>query len=191
MRTAKIERTTKETKILAKIDLDGSGKSEVDTGYHFLDHLLTALSRHSSIDMYIKAQGDLAHHTIEDIGICLGDAVNKALKDKKGIRRFGSVYVPMDEALVRVVVDLSGRPWHTIEFKFKRTQIEDVVTQDIYHFLVSFTYNAQINLHLTTIYGEDDHHIAEAAFKALALALKDAIRVDSIHAEVPSTKGVL
>ena len=190
-RTAKIERTTEETKILVKIGLDGTGKSEIDTEYKFMDHLLTALSKHSSIDMDIQAKGDLAHHIIEDIGICLGTAFNKALKDKKGIRRFGSAYVPMDEALVRAVLDLSGRPWHTIELKFKRTKVEDVVTQDIYHFLVSLTYNAQMNLHITTIYGEDDHHIAEAAFKALALALKDAVRLDDTQEEIPSTKGVL
>ena len=190
-RTSKIERITKETKIFVKIDLDGTGKSEIETGYQFMDHLLTALSKHSSIDIDIKAKGDLAHHIIEDIGICLGAALDKALKDKKGIRRFGSAYVPMDEALVRVVLDLSGRPWHTVELKFKRTQVEDVVTPDIYHFLVSLIYNAQMNLHITTIYGEDDHHIAEAAFKALALALKEAVRIDDSQAEIPSTKGVL
>ncbi|MFX1521463.1 MAG: imidazoleglycerol-phosphate dehydratase HisB [Promethearchaeota archaeon] len=191
MRVGKITRKTKETDISVKINLDGTGKSEIETGYQFMDHLLTALSKHSSIDMDITAKGDLAHHIIEDIGICLGEALNKALKDKKGIRRFGSAYVPMDEALVRTVLDLSGRPWHTVELKFKRTQVEDVVTQDIYHFLVSLTYNAQMNLHITSIYGEDDHHIAEAAFKALALALKDAVSFDKQQAEIPSTKGVL
>jgi imidazoleglycerol-phosphate dehydratase len=190
-RTAKVERTTKETQILVKINLDGTGKSELETGYQFMDHLLTSLSKHSSIDIDIKAKGDLAHHIIEDIGICLGQALDKALKDKKGIRRFGSAYVPMDEALVRAVLDLSGRPWHIVELKFKQAQVEDVMTQDIYHFLVSLIYNAQMNLHITKIYGEDDHHIAEAAFKALALALKDAIMFDNISSEIPSTKGVL
>lgn len=190
MRTAKMERKTKETDILVKIDLDGTGNSEIETGFHFLDHLLTSLSKHSAIDMKIKAKGDLAHHIIEDVGICVGAAFKKALKDKKGIQRFGSAYIPMDEALVRAVVDLGGRPWHTIHLKFKRPNIEDVTTQDIHHFLVSLTYNAQMNLHLSTMYGEDDHHIAEAAFKALALALKNAVRFDDSQ-EIPSTKGVL
>jgi imidazoleglycerol-phosphate dehydratase len=190
MRVGKVSRETKETDVSVKIDLDGSENSEIETGFLFLDHLLTSLSKHSTIDMKIKAKGDLAHHIIEDVGICVGAAFKKALKDKKGIRRFGSAYVPMDEALVRAVVDLSGRPWHNIELKFKRPQVEDVTTQDLYHFLVSFVYNAEMNLHVTTLYGEDDHHIAEAAFKALALALKNAVRFDDSK-EIPSTKGVL
>lgn len=191
MRVGKITRKTKETDISVKIELDGTGKSEIETEFKFLNHLLAALSKHSAIDMQIKAKGDLAHHIIEDVGICLGQALNKALKDKKGIKRFGSAYVPMDEALVRTVVDLGGRPWHNIELNFKSTKVEDIMAQDIYHFLVSLTYNAVINLHLTTLMGEDNHHIAEAAFKALALALKDAISFDDTQSEIPSTKGVL
>ncbi|WP_287585688.1 imidazoleglycerol-phosphate dehydratase HisB [Candidatus Borrarchaeum sp.] len=191
MRVGKITRKTKETDISVKIELDGMGKSEIDTEFHFLNHLLTALSKHSLIDMQITAKGDLAHHIIEDVGICLGQAFNKALKDKKGIKRFGSAYVPMDDALVRAVVDIGGRPWHNIELNFKSTKVEDVTAQDVYHFLVSFTYNAIMNLHLTTLTGDDNHHISEAAFKALALALKDAVRFDDIQSEIPSTKGVL
>lgn len=188
-RKADITRKTAETDISIKLNLDGSGKHEIDTGFKFFDHMLILLARHSVIDLKIKATGDLTHHIIEDIGISLGECFFKALGDKKGINRYGSAFIPMDDSLARCVIDFSGRYALVLDLKLNECNIEDVAVEDIKHFFNSFAENAKMNLHIHTIYGTDQHHIVEAVFKALARAINDAKRI--ISDKVPSTKGVL
>jgi imidazoleglycerol-phosphate dehydratase len=189
-RIVKSTRKTTETDIEISINLDGSGESNINTGIKFLDHMLVLLAKHSQIDIDIKAKGDLKHHLIEDIGILLGELFNSALGDKKGINRYGSAFIPMDETLARCVLDFSGRTALILDLKLnEECNIEDVAIEDIRHFLNSFSENAKMNLHLHVLYGEDQHHKVEAAFKALARAIKDAIQI--VGAEIPSTKGVL
>ncbi len=188
-RTAELKRKTTETDIFVKLNLDGKGKSEIDTGFKFIDHMLVLLSKHSRIDLEIKASGDLTHHIIEDIGISLGQCLFKALGDKKGINRYGSALIPMDESLARCVIDFCGRKALIIDLKLNECNIEDVAVEDILHFFNSFSENVKMNLHLHILYGEDQHHKVEAAFKALARAIKEAIKI--IGSEIPSTKGVL
>ena len=183
-------RKTAETNILIELNLDGAGKPEVDTGFKFIDHMLNLLAKHSGINLKVKASGDLTHHIIEDIGILLGECFFSALGDKKGINRYGWTLIPMDDSLARCVIDFSGRKALVIDLNLnEECNIEDVAVEDIKHFFNSFAENAKMNLHLHVLYGEDQHHKVEAAFKALARAIKEAIQI--ISNEIPSTKGVL
>ena len=194
-RQATIERSTKETRIKATIDLDGTGAYDVTTGVGFLDHMLEQLSRHSLIDITLKAKGDLHidfHHTTEDSGIVLGQAVAKALGDKQGITRYASAYLPMDETLTRVAVDVSGRPHLVWKVNFSRPKLGDMDTELFREWFQAFAQNAGITLHVENLYGENNHHIAETCFKGLARALREAVAVDPRQGgRVPSTKGTL
>ena len=192
MRRAELERKTAETEISVVLDLDGSGSGEAATGLGFLDHMLTTLAKHSGMDLTVRASGDVGiddHHTVEDCAIVLGRALDDALGDRSGITRFGYAYAPLDESLSRAVVDLSGRPWPEVSIGFNRSSIGDVATENIVHFFRSFAIEGRMALHVDTIRGDNDHHMAESAFKALALALRQAVtpRDDG----VPSTKGSL
>jgi len=192
-RTATVTRTTRETDITVTVNLDGSGKAEIATSLRFLDHLFDALTRHSRMDVTIACTGDLDiddHHTAEDCALALGQAFDEALGDKAGIRRFGEGHAPLDEALARAVIDLSGRPYAYVDLGLRREKVGDIATEMIGHALQSFAMAAKMTLHVELIRGQNDHHRAEAAFKALALALRMAI-ADAGHGEVPSTKGVL
>jgi len=194
-RQATIERSTKETKIKATVDLDGTGAYDIATGVGFLDHMLEQLARHSLIDITLKAKGDLHidfHHTTEDCGIVLGQAVAKALADKQGIARYASAYLPMDETLTRVAVDVSGRPHLVWKVQFSRPKLGDMDTELFREFFQAFAQNAGITLHVETLHGENNHHIAETCFKGLARALRQAVAIDPRQAgRVPSTKGTL
>ncbi len=193
MRKAKVKRKTKETDIEVAIDLDGKGASQIATGIGFLDHMLDLLARHSRIDIVVNAKGDLQiddHHTAEDVGIALGQAVKQALGDMKGITRYADAHVPMDEALTRVAIDISGRPFLVFKAKFGRHKIGTFDTELINEWFQAFAMNAGITLHVETLYGSNDHHIAESCFKGLARALRTAIAIDArAKREVPSTKG--
>ena len=191
-RIAKINRKTNETDISLEINLDGLGKYEIDTGVGFLDHMLTHLSKHGKIDMTVKAKGDLnvdAHHTGEDIGICLGQALSEALGDKKGITRYGNSSVPMEDALANVTVDLSGRPSCVYNVEYRTTKIGDFDIECLEEMLRSFSNTARFNLHINVLYGTNSHHIAEAIFKGLGQALGAAVKVTGT--DIPSTKGIL
>ena len=194
-RQATIERSTKETKIKATVDLDGTGAYDVATGIGFLDHMLEQLARHSLIDITLKAKGDLHidfHHTTEDSGIVLGQAVAKALGEKQGITRYAGVHLPMDETLTRVAVDVSGRPYLIWKVAFPTPKIGDMDTELFREWFQAFAQNAGITLHIETLYGDNSHHIAETCFKGLARALRAAIAIDPRQAgRVPSTKGTL
>ena len=193
LRTARVERRTGETEIRLSLDLDGTGRAEVQTGLGFLDHMLTALAKHGRLDLAQACDGDLEvddHHTAEDCALALGMALDRALGDRRGIRRFGHAYAPLDEALARVVVDLSGRPSAQVELGFRRERIGEIATENLAHVFVSLATTARMTLHVDVLRGSNDHHRAEAAFKALALALREAVALDG-SAEVPSTKGVL
>lgn len=192
-RTAIIERETTETRIELALALDGTGRADVDTGLGFLDHMLTALARHARFDLELRCEGDLGvddHHTCEDVALALGRALADALGERRGIRRFGYAYAPLDEALARAVVDLSGRPAPVIDLGFRREAIGPVATENLTHVFQSLATTARMALHLDVLRGDNDHHRAEAAFKALALALRQATALDD-HGEVPSTKGSL
>jgi imidazoleglycerol-phosphate dehydratase len=195
MRTGAVKRKTKETDIEVAVDLDGTGASAVATGIGFLDHMLDLLARHSRIDIRVKALGDLhidQHHTTEDTGIALGQAVRQALGDMKGITRYSDVHVPMDEALTRVAIDISGRPFLVFRVAFGRDKVGAFDTELVREWFQAFAMNAGITLHVETLYGANDHHIAESCFKALARALRGAVAIDARAAgEVPSTKGLL
>ncbi|GLQ16867.1 imidazoleglycerol-phosphate dehydratase HisB [Maritalea porphyrae] len=195
MRQAKLTRKTNETDISVSVDLDGTGKSNINTGVGFLDHMLDQVARHGMIDIDIKANGDLhidAHHTTEDVGIALGQAIKEALGDKKGIRRYASCDLPMDEALSRAALDISGRPFLVWRVEFKRDKVGDFDTELFQEWFQAFAMNAGITLHVENVYGDNAHHIAESCFKALARALRDAIEIDPRNADrIPSTKGVL
>lgn len=192
MREARVERKTTEVDIVVELNVDGRGKGNVKTSIKFLDHLLTTLAKHSLFDLTVEAKGELKHHVCEDVALALGEALNRALADKKGIRRFGSAFVPMDDSLARAVVDLGGRPYSNLDLKLGRTKIEDMKTEDIEHFLVSFAQASKLSLHLAVLYGTNEHHKIEAAIKALAVALKEAVTMEPRMAgEVPSAKGAL
>ena len=192
-RKASVKRTTKETDIEVAVDLDGKGVSNVSTGIGFFDHMLDLLARHSRIDITVKAKGDLHidhHHTTEDVGIALGQAVKKALGDMKGITRYADVHVPMDEALTRVAIDVSGRPFLVFKAEFGRDKVGAFDTELVQEWFQAFAMNAGITLHVEMLYGSNDHHIAESCFKGLARALRAAFAIDPRAAgEVPSTKG--
>jgi imidazoleglycerol-phosphate dehydratase len=194
MRKAEVTRNTKETQIRAGINLDGNGTATLATGVPFLDHMLDQVARHGVFDLEISAQGDLhidAHHTVEDIGITLGQAFSQALGDKQGIRRYGHAYVPLDEALSRVVVDLSGRPGLTFKIDFVRARIGEFDVDLVHEFFQGFTNHAQITLHVDNLKGDNAHHQAETAFKAFGRALRMAVEHDPRVQGVPSTKGSL
>jgi len=195
MRKGSVKRTTKETDIEVAIDLDGTGAASISTGIGFLDHMLDLLARHSRIDITVKAKGDLhidQHHTTEDVGISLGQAVKQALGDMKGITRYADVHVPMDEALTRVAIDISGRPFLVFKAQFTRPKVGTFDTELVNEWFQAFAMNAGITLHVETLYGSNDHHISESCFKALARALRAAVAIDArAKDEVPSTKGTL
>ncbi|AXK82394.1 imidazoleglycerol-phosphate dehydratase HisB [Pseudolabrys taiwanensis] len=195
MRKGAVKRKTKETDIDVAIDLDGTGCSQIATGIGFLDHMLDLLARHSRIDMTIKAVGDLhidQHHTTEDVGIALGQAVKQALGDMKGITRYADVHLPMDETLSRVALDISGRPFLVFKATFGREKVGNFDTELVREWFQAFAMNAGITLHVETLYGANDHHIAESCFKGLARALRAAVAIDPrAKDEVPSTKGSL
>ncbi|KCZ71440.1 imidazoleglycerol-phosphate dehydratase [Candidatus Methanoperedens nitroreducens] len=191
MRESKATRKTNETDIEVKISLDGSGNTDINTGIAFFDHMLNSFSKHGSFDLVVKARGDLGvddHHTIEDVGITLGDAIRKALGDKKGIERFGEARIPMDESLASAVIDISGRSFLVFNGVFNNQKIGNFNPQNTRHFFESLTSNAGINAHLN-VEGDNDHHKTEALFKAFGIALKRAVRLGGLG--VPSTKGVL
>jgi imidazoleglycerol-phosphate dehydratase len=192
MREAKVERKTTEVDIVVQLNVDGKGEGKVETGIKFLNHLLITLAKHSLFDLTIKASGELKHHVSEDVALTLGEALQKAIAEKKGIKRFGSAYVPMDDSLARAAVDLGGRAYSSLELKISQPQIEDLKTEDIEHFFHSFAQASKSNLHLTVLYGSNDHHKIEAAVKSLALALGRAVTLEArIRDQVPSAKGVL
>ena len=197
-RTARVERTTKESRVVVELDLDGSGENDVVTGVPFYDHMLAALARHSLIDLAVSAEGDLAvdaHHTVEDVAIVLGQALREALGDKSGIRRFGDALVPLDEALVQVAVDVAGRPYcvHTGEPAGQEYALigGHYVGSLTRHVMETLAFHAQIALHVRVLSGRDPHHVVEAQFKAVARALRDAVALDPREGGVPSTKGSL
>ena len=192
-RSATLTRQTTETDITATVVLDGQGERSIRTGIGFLDHMLTALSKHSGIDIMLRCTGDLdvdGHHTSEDCALVLGNAMSQALENRTGIRRFGSAYVPMDEALVRAVIDLSGRPYAVVNLGLKRERIGEMATENITHVFQSLAVSLGASLHVDCLRGQNDHHRSEAAFKALALALRQAVSLSG-GSDVPSTKGVL
>jgi imidazoleglycerol-phosphate dehydratase len=195
MRKAAVKRATKETDVEVGIDLDGAGVSQIATGIGFLDHMLDLLARHSRIDIAVKATGDLHidhHHTTEDVGIALGQAVKQALGEMKGITRYADLHMPMDEALTRVALDISGRPFLVFRVEFGRDKVGSFDTELVQEWFQAFAMNAGVTLHVETLYGGNDHHIAESCFKGLARALRAAVAIDARAAgEVPSTKGKL
>jgi imidazoleglycerol-phosphate dehydratase len=195
MREGKIVRSTKETEVAVKVNLDGSGRAEIATGIGFLDHMLDLLARHSRMDLAVKAKGDLQidqHHTTEDVGIVLGQALKQALGDMRGITRYADVHVPMDETLTRVAIDISGRAVLVFRVEFPRDKIGDFDVDLVREFFQAFAANAGLTLHVETLYGDNAHHIAESCFKALARALRAAAAVDpAAKNEIPSTKGSL
>ncbi len=193
-RSTELSRKTAETDIWLKLDIDGSGRSLIDTGIGFLDHMLTLFSKHGLLDLEVKASGDLnvdAHHTVEDIGIVLGQAVKNALGDKKSIKRYGMSCVPMDEALAAVTVDIGGRPYLVFNVKYTNEYVGDMETELVEEFFRAVSVNAGMNIHINVMYGNNNHHITEAVFKAFARALDEAATVDSRIEGVMSTKGIL
>jgi len=195
MRKAKVERNTKETQISATVNLDGVGKSNIDTGIGFLDHMVEQISRHGLIDIDLKAKGDLHiddHHTTEDSGYVLGEAIAKALGERKGINRYGNAHIPMDETLTRVVIDLSGRAYLVWKASFTQKRLGEMDTELFKEWFQAFAQAIGANIHVENLYGTNNHHIIESCYKGLARSLRDAIRIEPrIIEQVPSTKGVL
>lgn len=195
MRTAIVERKTRETEIFVSVDLDGSGEYDIDTGLGFLDHMLEAFSKHSLIDLKVRCEGDLeidGHHTTEDTGIVIGQAIAKALDETTGFTRFGASEIPMDETCTRVALDLSGRPYLIWKVDFRTETVGEMDTQLFKEWFQAVAQSAGITLHVETLYGENSHHIAESCFKAFARALRQALEIDPRRADdVPSTKGIL
>ena len=193
-RTSKIVRETKETKIDISVDLDGTGKSEIKTNVGFFDHMLTALAHHSGLDLIVNAVGDLHvddHHLVEDIGLCLGQALKEALGEKRGITRYGSAYIPMDEALARVVIDFSGRPYFVWSCELSLNQVGTMQAESVPEFFRALSTTAGMTLHMDLIRGDNLHHSLEAFFKAFARALSQAVQITENSDEIPSTKGIL
>jgi imidazoleglycerol-phosphate dehydratase len=193
-RAADIERSTKETRIRLNLALDGTGTAEIATGIGFLDHMLELLARHARLNLSVNADGDLqtgAHHTTEDVGICLGQALDRALGDRRGVMRYGDAMVPMDEALAASALDLSGRPFCAFDSRIEHTTIAGFETELVEEFFRAISNNARLTLHLQVLEGSNAHHKIEACFKAFARALREAVSVDGSEAGVPSTKGVL
>ena len=194
-RVSLVHRKTNETDIRVKINLDGTGKNSITTGVPFFDHMIQQLSKHSLIDIDIKCKGDVeidAHHTMEDVGWALGKAVNKALGNKKGIKRYSFMYLPMDECLTRCCIDISGRPWLIWNVYLPNVTIKDIETEIFREFFQSFSQSAEITIHIENIYGQNTHHIIESCFKSMAISLRNAINLDLKNLDnVPSTKGTL
>jgi imidazoleglycerol-phosphate dehydratase len=191
MRADEVYRKTRETEVHVKVNLDSEGKADVDTGVSFLDHLITSLATHSLIDITAKVKGDLKHHAVEDLAICLGEALSKALGNREGINRFGYAAVPMDCSLAFSAVDLVKRPYSRIDLKLRGKKVEDMPSEDIYHFLETLATSLSANIHVWVEYGNNDHHKAEATVKALALSLKQAVALDPRRKGIPSSKGVI
>ncbi len=196
MRSATIERNTKETTISVTVDLDGAGRSDISTGVGFFDHMLDQIARHAPLDLTVLAKGDLhidGHHTIEDVGIAIGQAVDRALGDRRGISRYGDAHVPLDEALTRVVVDVSGRPFLVYDVKFPAQRIGEFDTELMREFFQAFAVHARVGLHIESLRGVNSHHIAESSFKCFARAFGKAVTIDPrrSQSEAPSTKGTL
>ncbi len=206
LREAEVSRKTKETDIRVNVQLEGNGNIKADTSIKFLDHIITSFATHSLIDIQIEATGDLIHHTAEDVALALGEAINKALGDRKGIKRFGFAMVPMDDALsysaidlvknledavAYSAVDLVKRPFQVADLKIDKEGIEDMAAEDIYHFIQSFSQSLQANIHVIVKYGNNDHHKVESAIKCIALAIRNAISTDSNRTGTPSSKGVM
>ena len=193
-RKAEVKRKTKETEISLKIDLEGSGKHSIHTGIPFFDHMLSLLAYHSSMDLSLKARGDIdvdAHHTVEDVGLCLGDGIRKALGEVRGIQRYGMALIPMDEALGSVALDLSMRPWLVFHMKLKRSRIGTFDLELVEEFFKALCNHGSMTLHINLLYGRNSHHMVEAVFKGFGRALGQAVSLDSRSASVPSTKGIL
>ncbi len=191
MRTEEVYRKTKETEVKVKVNLDGEGKADADTGVPFLDHMITSLATHSLMDIAAEVTGDLRHHTVEDLALGLGEALNKALGTRDGIARFGYAAAPMDCSLAFAAVDLVKRPYFKIDLKLRGKKVEDMPTEDINHFFESLATSLCANVHVFVQYGSNDHHKAEAAVKALALSLRQAVAIDPRRKGVPSSKGVI
>lgn len=193
-RIAKITRKTTETDIALKLELDGKGKSEIDTGIKFLDHMLILMTKHGQMDINIKCKGDLEvdnHHTVEDLGIVLGKAIKKALGDKKGIKRYSTTFTPMDEALSVISLDISGRSFFKFNVELSREYVGDFETETLKEFFIALTNNSDVTLHINLQYGENNHHIIESIFKGFGRALKEAVTIDENIEGVMSTKGIL
>jgi len=191
MRKSKVSRKTRETQVVIEVNLDSEGRADIRTGVAFLDHLITSLATHSLIDITARVKGDLRHHVVEDVAICLGETLKKALDDRKGISRFGSAAVPMDCSLAFSAIDLAKRAYAKIDLKLRGKKIEDMPSEDIHHFLETLASSLQANIHVWIQYGNNDHHKAEAAFKALAISLKQAVATEPRRRGVPSSKGVI
>jgi imidazoleglycerol-phosphate dehydratase len=193
-RKAEVQRKTKETAVLLKLDLDGKGEHSILTGIPFFDHMLSLLAYHSRLDLSLKARGDIAvdaHHTVEDVGICLGDGIRKALGDAKGIRRYGMTMIPMDETLVSVALDFSMRPWLVFQVRLRKSKIGTFDTELVEEFFKALSNHARMTLHMNLLYGKNSHHMVEAVFKGFGRALREAVSLDPQSSRVPSTKGVL
>ncbi len=193
-RKAEVKRKTKETEVSLTLDLDGSGRHSMNTGIPFFDHMLSLLAYHSSMDLVLKAKGDIgvdAHHTVEDVGICLGQGIRKALGDAKGIQRYGMAIIPMDETLVSVAIDFSMRPILVFHMKMRRGKIGTFDLELVEEFFKAFSNHSKITLHINLLYGRNSHHMVEAVFKGMGRALKEAVSIDERSLGVPSTKGIL
>ena len=193
-RKAEVNRKTKETEIVLKLDLDGSGKHSIKTSIPFFDHMLSLLAYHSGIDLLLKAKGDIhvdPHHTVEDVGICLGDGISKAMGETRGIQRYGMAIVPMDETLVSVALDLSMRPCLVFHLKLRRSKIGTFDPELVEEFFRAFCNHARITLHINLLYGRNSHHMVEAVFKGVGRALRGAVSLDERAFQIPSTKGIL
>ena len=193
-RKAEVKRKTKETEVVLKLDLDGSGRHSIDTGIPFFDHMLSLMAYHSNVDLTLKAKGDIgvdAHHTVEDVGICLGEGIRKALGDAKGIRRYGMAIIPMDETLVSVAMDFSMRPCLVFHMKLRRSRIGTFDLELVEEFLRALCNHSKITLHINLLYGKNSHHMVEAVFKGIGRALRDAVSIDERSSGIPSTKGIL
>jgi len=193
-RKAEVQRKTKETAVVLKLDLDGKGEHSILTGIPFFDHMLSLLAYHSRLDLSLKAKGDIAvdaHHTVEDVGICLGDGIRKALGEAKGIRRYGMAMIPMDETLVSVALDFSMRPWLVFQVKLRKSKIGTFDTELVEEFFKALCSHARMTLHINLLYGKNSHHMVEAVFKGFGRALREAVSLDPRSSRVPSTKGVL
>lgn len=193
-RKAEVRRKTKETEVRLRVDLDGSGRHAIKTGIPFFDHMMSLLAYHGCVDLSLKAKGDIvvdAHHTVEDVGICLGDALRKALGEAKGIRRYGMTLLPMDETLVSVALDFSMRPWLVFHMKLKRARIGTFDLELVEEFFKAFCNHGRMTLHVNLLYGKNSHHMVEAVFKGVGKALREAVSLDPRNSQVPSTKGSL
>ena len=194
LRKAEVRRKTKETSVVLKLNLDGSGKHSIKTAIPFFDHMLSLLAYHSRMDLSLMARGDIsvdAHHTVEDVGICLGDGIRKALGEAKGIQRYGAATIPMDESLVSVAIDLSMRPYLVFQMKLRRSKIGTFDPELVEEFFKALCNHARITLHINLLYGRNSHHMVEAVFKAFGRALREAVALDPRSSLVPSTKGIL